>query len=119
MQVSELDRAEFPHSYVRKRRMTCGNRMICCGNAPIVRNFRTIDCGISAPSTAECAWYNADPCAHDKRRKLRTICCGNAQIVRKFRTIDGGISAPYTAESARYDADPCAHDKRRKMRTIC
>ena len=60
MQVSELDRAEFPHSYVRKRRMTCGNRMICSGNAPIVRNFRTIDGGIPAPYTAECARYAAD-----------------------------------------------------------
>ena len=74
MQVSELDRAEFPHSYVRKRRMTCGNRMIWSGNAPIVRNFRTIDGGISAPYTAESARYDADPCAHDKRRKMRTIC---------------------------------------------
>ena len=60
MQVSELDLAEFPHSYVRKRRMTCGNRTICCGNAPIVRNFRTIDGGISAPYTAESARYDAD-----------------------------------------------------------
>ena len=43
MQVSELDLAEFPHSYVRNRIMTCGNHKICCGNAQIVRNFRTID----------------------------------------------------------------------------
>ena len=43
MQVAELDLAEFPHSYVRNRIMTCGNRTICCGNAQIVRNFRTID----------------------------------------------------------------------------
>ena len=42
MQVYELDLAEFPHSYVRNRIMTCGNRMICCGNAQIVRNFLTI-----------------------------------------------------------------------------
>ena len=60
MPVSALDLAEFPHSYVRKRTMTCGNRTICCGNAQIVRKFLTIDGGISAPYTAECARYAAD-----------------------------------------------------------
>ena len=91
MQVSELDLAEFPHSYLRNRIMTCGNRTICCGNAQIVRNFRTIDWGISAPYTVECARYDADPCAHDKRRKMRTICWGNSarsnSEIRKLESI--------------------------------
>ena len=37
-------------------------------------NFQIGPCGISAPYTAESARYDADPCAHDKRRKMRTIC---------------------------------------------
>ena len=70
MAVCAFDRAQVAQSYVRKRRVPA--------------EVRTMYCERCARGAAGCARYDADPCAHGKRREVRTVCCGNAHD--KLRT---------------------------------
>ena len=77
MEVYASDRAQAAQSHVRERRAPAELRMICCGKCAQQAAER-------APYAAERARHDADPCAHGKRREVRTVCCGNAHD--KLRT---------------------------------
>ena len=79
MQVSDSDHAEVPHSYMRKRRVPTEIILIVRNYTPLAADFSFLSVRNTAPYTAECTWYAADQCAHNKLLKCAPYAAEKAQ----------------------------------------